>query len=336
MGETYVLKVTSATGQNPIKTANAIAQRQEVLSCSPQVLVPRKTHQTAFVNTHPLFREQWYLTADLITHSDVDPRAGIQCPEAWQITMGNPEIVVGVMDDGFDLDHPAFRNKRIHPAAKDFADTPVDSDPRPGSRDFHGTPVASIATGSIEGGAMVGIAPHCTFLPIRIGFGLLDQVQTLIEFRHASQHADVLNCSFGFPPLSFDIFDPGFRQEIREMTQTGGRRGKGLVIVFSAGNDDAATRLRGTDNVNGVRFLDVDQFNNFVVRSIPAGNDVFSAYPSIESVVVVGALSSRLRKSGYSNWGELLPLLPHPAMVTSWDHSLIFQPISEASGKLGQ
>ena len=304
MGDTIVLRVTSSTGANPVKTANAIAQRPEVISCSPQVRVPMQPHQVALADQLALFREQWYLTADLINNNEVDPRADVQAPEAWQITTGDPETVIAVMDDGFDLDHPAFRNKRIHPDAIDFAETPADHDPSPGTRDFHGTPVASIATGSVDGGAMAGVAPNCTLLPIRIGFGPLDQVQTLREFRHASRHADVVNCSFGFPPLTFDIFDSGFRQEMTRLTETGGRRGRGLVIVFSAGNDDAPSRLREADNVNGVRFLGRNALGNFVIRSIPAGRDVFSAYPSIPGIVVVAAMSSLRRKSGYSNWGE--------------------------------
>lgn len=133
---------------------------------------------------------------------------------------------------------------------------------------------------------------------------MFNQFETLQEFRHASRHADVVNCSFGFPPLTFDLFDSGFRQEISEMTRTGGRRGKGLVIVFSAGNDDSPTRLRAADNQNGIRFLGRDSLGNFIVRSIPAGEDIFSAYPSIEGVIVVAAMSSLLRKAGYSNWGE--------------------------------
>lgn len=301
MGETYVLRVTDATGANPIRTANKIAERQGVRSCSPQLMVPLQRHRS-LADTHALFREQWYLTADLINSPNVDPRADVQAPEAWQITKGSRDIVIAVMDDGVDTGHPAFRNASLHPQGRDFADN--DHDPTPQAGDFHGTPVASIAVGSGGGEAMIGVAPECTLLPIRIGFGPLNQVQTLKEFRFASRHADVVNCSFGFPPLSFDIFDAGFRQEINEITRTGGRRGKGLVIVFSAGNDDAPTELKAAENVNGVRFLGGNPVTGFFVREIPAGDDVFSAYPSINGVVVVAAMSSMLRKSGYSNWGE--------------------------------
>ncbi|MEM9364417.1 MAG: S8 family serine peptidase [Planctomycetota bacterium] len=217
MVSTHILKVTNATGRNPIKTANMIDELDDVEYCSPQLMVKPNRHQTPLSSASVLFREQWYLSADLIRHPDVDPRSDIEAPEAWQITMGDPGIVIGVMDDGVDLGHPAFAGKTFDRNGHDFADG--DDDPNPGPGDFHGTPVASIAAGS-QGSAMVGVAPRCTVLPLRIDFGPLDQQQTLREFQFASRHADVLNCSFGFPPLPFSIFDPGFTEEISELTRT--------------------------------------------------------------------------------------------------------------------
>ena len=300
MGNTYILKVTYATGQNPIKTANMINERDDVQYCSPQLMIEQQRHEIPITESSVLLREQWYLTADLIGHSDVEPKADIQAPEAWQITSGDPDIVIAVMDDGVDLGHPAFAGKSFHREGRNFGSG--NSEPTPAANDYHGTPVASIA-GGVKGDAMIGVAPNCTILPIRVGFGPLNQQQTLEEFRFASRHADILNCSFGFPPLRFPIFDQGFVEEITELTRSGGRRGKGLVIVVSAGNDDAPTQLSATGNVNGVRFLGGNQVTGFFVREIPAGNAVFSAYPSIPGVIVVASSSSMNRKSGYSNWG---------------------------------
>jgi subtilisin family serine protease len=304
MADAYILRVTEATGQNPLKTANAIAEREGVVSCTPQVLVPLQSFQTPLFDSHRLFRHQWYLSSDLVSSPDLDPTAGINAPEAWQVTAGSPDIVIAVIDDGFDLNHPAFRNKRIHPARRDFAVLPQDSDPSSEQADFHGTCVASIATGSFDGDGMIGVAPGCTFLPIRIGFGpLAAQVDILEVFRYVSRFADVVNCSFGTPPRSFDVFTPQFRNALTQLTRTGGRRGKGLIIVFAAGNDDAPTLLPAARNTNGVKYVDL---NVGRVREIPAGSDVFSGYPLTRGVIVVGAMSSLKRKTGYSNWGPHL------------------------------
>ena len=157
----HVLRVTNETGRNPIRTANELAQRPEVLSCMPEVVVEIERHDPV------LFPEQWYLTTDLISHPDVVPGAGIDIAEAWQITTGDPDVVVGVIDDGFDLDHPNLQGVRLHPSRFDFQG--ADQNPLPDSDDYHGTPVASIAVGSHGDGAMRGVAPGCSFLPMRIG-----------------------------------------------------------------------------------------------------------------------------------------------------------------------
>ncbi len=298
MGSAHVLRVTEATGRNPLKVANEIAEREGVAACSPQVMLELQLHQ---LHRQPvLFPKQWYLTAELMSHDDLLVDADIQLPEAWEIISGNPEIVVAVIDDGFDLEHPAFSNTRIHPALRDFMGQ--DTDPSSEGRDYHGTPVASIAVGSHEDSAMRGIAPNCTLLPVRIGFGpFAPPIDILDVFKLVSQHADVVNCSFGIGPRDFDPLPPDFRRDMTQLTETGGRRGKGLVMVFSASNDDAPTYLEADKNINGVKFTVGRE-----IKEIPAGEEVFSGFPMIEGVIVVGAMSSLKRKSGYSCWGPHL------------------------------
>ncbi len=294
MADAYVLRVTEATGRNPLKVANELAARDEVASCSPQLVVEMQLHRAE------LFPDQWYLTTDLISHPDVRAGSDVAAPEAWQITTGDPEVVVAVIDDGFDLGHPALSTARLHPDRADFEGD--DPQPAPDGNDYHGTPVASIAVGGHDGSAMMGIAPGCTFLPVRIGFGPGARPIDILEvFRFVSERADVVNCSFGTPPRSFDPFPRAFRRAISQLCETGGRRGRGLVMVFSAANDDAPTFLEASRNVNGVRFTQGSR-----IAEVPAGNPVFSGYPMTPGVVVVGAMSSMKRKAGYSCWGPHL------------------------------
>lgn len=292
MGGAHVLRLTAATGRNPLKLANELAARDDVASCAPQLLVPMMRQDAP-----ALFREQWYLTTDLLSHPDVAIGADVQAPEAWSITTGSPDIVVAVIDDGFDLGHPAFAATRLHPDRIDFQGN--DPDPVPADADYHGTPVATIAIGGHQTASMKGIAPGCTFLPVRIGFGPgARQIDILEVFRYVSQRADVVNCSFGFPPSSFDRMSTAFRRALTQLTETGGRRGRGLVIVFSAANDDAPTFLSATQNMNGVKFTSGSR-----ISEIPAGQPVFSGYPMTPGVFVVAGMTSLKRKAGYSCWG---------------------------------
>lgn len=297
MGSAHVLRLTSETGMNPLKAANKIAERPGVAACSPQLMLDIHFHRVP-----TLFPEQWYLSTDNLTHPDVLAGVDIDAPLAWQSTKGREEIVLAVIDDGFDLGHPVFQPVRIHPDQRDFMG--ADTDPSPGASSYHGTPVAGIAVGSHGNGTMCGIAPGCTFLPIRVGFGLsASHIDMLKVFEYVSARADVVNCSFGLSPTSFDAIHPDMRAALAEMAKTGGRRGKGLVMVFSAGNDDAPTFLDGNENVNGVLFTRHHPFGGMVITGIPAGHTVFSGYPMTEGVVVAGAISSLGRKSGYSCWG---------------------------------
>ncbi len=308
MASSHVLRVTTATGQNPIKTANRIAERPEVESCTPDILQQVQYHQTPV-----LFERQWYLTTDLISHPSVRANASSEVPESWTITTGSRDVVIAVIDDGFDTGHPAFAGIRVHPDGRSFVSGDTSEDPEPG--DFHGTPVASIAVGSHSNQAMRGIAPGCTFLPIQVPFGgsesFVSSTSMLGVFEYVSARADVVNCSFGFPPSTFQPFSAAFKTSMTQLTESGGRRGNGLVIVFSAGNDDAPTFLTASDNVNGVRFLGPrDPFTGrFTIREIPQNRDVFTAYPMIPGLVVVGAMSSTTKKSGYSNWGPHITIM---------------------------
>jgi len=189
MDDAHVLRLTDDTRSNPVRLANLLAESDDVAACTAELVMTLQYHQFA-----PLFAEKWYLTTDLLSDPDVVPNADVDVVEAWQITTGSPDIVVAVIDDGFDLGHPALHGVRLHPEARDFAD--LDAVPESDPDDYHGTPVASIAVGRHDSGnAMRGIAPGCTFLPVRIGFGgSAAQIDMLEVFRYVSARADVVNC----------------------------------------------------------------------------------------------------------------------------------------------
>lgn len=326
-GRAYIFKVTRASGSNPLKTANRIAERPEVEACIPEARIPMQNASlcgaavpapATMTQTYKLFDRQWYLTTDFIDDGDNDilKSASIQARQAWELNgFGNPEIVVAVIDDGFDISrqdqpmsgHRAFRNKQIHPDKKDFTERD-DPEPFAEGTDFHGTPVASIAAASSDGDGMLGVAPCCKLLLLRIEFGADNTLEMLLEaLRFASSRADVVNCSISLFPSSEDFLSTHltFVEQVKDMIENGGRRPdkKGLVIVFAAGNHDAPTHLPEDKNTNGLKYV----FNSGVekeLREIEPGNVIHSGFPEIDGIVIVGAISSLKRKSGYSNWGE--------------------------------
>ena len=105
---------------------------------------------------------------------------------AWDVTLGDPGIVVAVTDDGVDLDHEDLVN-RIWTNAGEVPDNGVDddgngfvddvhgwdfvdadNDPRPGTGANHGTHVAGIVAAETNNGiGVAGVAGAVSVMPLR-------------------------------------------------------------------------------------------------------------------------------------------------------------------------
>ncbi|HEY0371404.1 MAG TPA: S8 family serine peptidase [Thermoanaerobaculia bacterium] len=171
--------------------------------------------------------------------------------------IGTPRIVeetgrgvfVGIIDSGFDLSHPAFRdasgNLRVtalleqHDDGTETVFTTEELEEAwhdggaadlPGfDADGHGTHVASIAAGSAVAG-MSGIAPDARLLLVKTDFTNTDSAASWI-FRRAGDTPCVINMSLGSHLGGHDGTDIEERLHER-LTATPGR-----AIVISAGNE---------------------------------------------------------------------------------------------------
>ncbi|MEK6406884.1 MAG: S8 family serine peptidase [Acidobacteriota bacterium] len=318
----YTLKVTWDSGHNPLKIANMIAGREGVVSCVPEILFPIQFGSAPVPDQPALSKNQWHLAADLVEDQPLDRCASMNVERAWVIAggKGKAEIVIAVIDDGFDLINPKGDADRVHPAfsrsnideahMRNFGDDGNSAkNVYPTGNDFHGTSVASIIFA--DGDAMSGVAPGCKFLPIRIGSFARIKPDTLIEIlEEVSPLADVVNCSFSMSPQSHSLINrpPDFLPRISRLIAKGGRRGGGLVIVFSAGNDAAPISRCKLENQTGITVVRRDGFGNKPF-TIPKGLAVHCGFAEIPGVIVVGAMTSLKRKAGYSNWGKEITIV---------------------------
>ncbi len=120
----------------------------------------------------------------------------IKAFEGWEITTGDPDITVAIVDNGFNVKHPELAGKVIQPynvwlhSDKVF---PQDTD--------HGTHVAGIAIGLADNGeGLCGIAPKCRFMPVQVADdnGRMTITSVLDGIIYALyQGADVINVSLG-------------------------------------------------------------------------------------------------------------------------------------------
>ncbi|HLP91493.1 MAG TPA: S8 family serine peptidase [Nostocaceae cyanobacterium] len=279
---TFVFLVGKQARENPIKITNQLQQLSEVLAAEPNIIIQQEPH---YRPNDTLYPQQWYLNHDGGYQLGVNSHISIE--QAWDITRGVRSVVVAVVDDSFDLNHPDFQGNGKVVAPRDLKDN--DFLPLPTDKETsHGTACAGIAVAEENGQGIVGVAPGCALMPIRTS-GFLDDQSIENIFNWAiDQGASIISCSWGAAAVYFPL---SLRQRAaitRAATQ--GRRGKGCVILFAAGN--ANRPINGTVNEQN--------WPKNILRGDTAWLSGFAVHPD---VIAVSASTSLNKKAAYSNWG---------------------------------
>lgn len=240
-----------------------------------------KLHKTAYIPNDAYFNKQFYLhnTGQTINDGNSGTAdADVDAPEAWDITKGNSNIVVAVIDEGVTSNHPDLPNSRqVRLNGSNFASS-VDgtnaNDPSPTSGN-HGNACAGIIGATQDNNqGVTGIAPNVKIMPIRLSFsgGGSNLIVDAINFAWQNG-ADIISNSWGYGS-SNPNFIPAMVQAFQDAT-TQGRGGKGSVVLIAAGN---------TANQNG-------------------GNSGFVGFPAninVSGVITVGASDRFDKQSDYS------------------------------------
>lgn len=268
-----VMRLTSASRANPIKIAAALMQSPSIRLAEPDFSVRGALAQ--YRPSDNLFPLQWHL--ENRGGMGLTAGADVAAPGAWAFTRGERGITVAVLDDGVQIDHPDFASPGKIVAPRDFGED--DQNPSPvRSDDNHGTSCAGVAVADENGAGVVGAAPGCDLMPVRMS-NRIDDASIKAMFDHVRLHgADVVSCSWGVNSRFFTLSTSQKRSITRAAQE--GRDGKGCVILFAAGNEDSP--VDGTKD--GAR-----------VRS------GFAIHPD---VISVSASNSHDVRSHYSNFGE--------------------------------
>jgi subtilase family protein/fervidolysin-like protein len=289
-GMTYLFKVTKTSGKNPVKLCNDLDAMPEVNYAEPNLI---NRFDKSALPTDSLFQDQWHLRSrgglELIKGADVDAEG------AWKITKGSRDVVVAIVDDGFDLTHPDFKGAEKIVHGRDFVDGDKLPFPDELHNDYHGTPCAGVAIAEENGNGIVGIAPGCAFMPVRFDLAADDDLLWEI-FDYVGKRADVISCSWGpvpvYAPLG-SLLDHKFT----EIVNSGGPRGKGAVLLFAAGNFNAPLQ-----DLTNKDFQWRHPSNGITkqARAILNGNCAH------KDVMAIAASTSQNKKAAYSNWGKEL------------------------------
>jgi subtilisin family serine protease len=152
----------------------------------------------------------------------------IDMPEAWQITTGNREIVVAVIDSGVDYTHPDLKDNMDNRGYDFYANN---SDPMDENR--HGTHVAgTVAAVGNNNLGVVGVAWETRIMALRFlgksGGGTI--AGGINSIRYATQKGvDMTNNSWG---------GGGFSEALYEAIKEA--RDAGILFVAAAGNDGSS------------------------------------------------------------------------------------------------
>lgn len=309
----YLFQLTNHTGMNPIKLVVLLTETDDrVAAAENDVNQQVSTYQF----TRPLdadYLRQWHLH-DALSHADFDSRASTRTEDAWRLLdgFGDTDVVIAVSDDGCKLDHGDFNS------AGKFADwgylrgsrliTSRAIDAEPGqmykSGSNHGTSCCGVIAGEVDGTLTVGAAPGCRLLPIQwesSGPSLFisdSKLMTVLEF--IADKVDVMSNSWGSSP--FGSWPTPVLNRIRTLSQTGGRRGKGIVFVWAAGNENCPIEHTSNQNIPYTNGVEV-QGGSLVWVGVKTAREFRHNLVNEAGVMYVAAIASTARRSHYSNYG---------------------------------
>lgn len=254
--DTFVIDLASGSGRAALNLANEVMSDPRLVWASPNLMI-----ESHLWTNDPLYDNQWHLNNTGQTTGGT-PDADVDAPEAWQITTGNPNIVIADIDDAIQRGHPDLApNVWVNPGeipgnsidddgngwadddrGWDFWGNDNDPTPATGTSDHHGTATAGVAVAAGNNNlGVTGIAYSAKLMPIRSNIVPAlspADVATAVYYtagRTASgtgtwRGADILTCSWGFDaPLQAlsDAF---------AWASANGRGGKGLAIFIASGN----------------------------------------------------------------------------------------------------
>ena len=237
----------------------------------------------------PRLAEQYWLRNTGQTGGS--PGADVDAARAWNITTGDPGIVVGVLDSGIDLEHPDLRdNLFVNPGevagngldddGNGFVDDVtgwdfVHADNEPFDDAYHGTHVSGIAAAlGNNGRGISGIAWRARILPVKFlnaeGIGFSADAIRSIDYA-TLMGARVLNQSWGGGAFSNAMFDTISAANV-----------EGVLFVAAAGNDAENIDIKphypasyALPNVIAVAATDDDDgigvFSSYGARSVLLG-----------------------------------------------------------------
>lgn len=310
----YLFQLTDHTGMNPVKLIVKLNEEEPLVAAAEHDLNQRMTTYAVPIPTDPSYARQWHLHTRL-NDPQFDARSSTRCEASWQLldNLGSAEVVVGVTDDGCKLDHQDFNapgkfaNWGYFRGERLITNADIDAQPdemyKAGSN--HGTSCAGVIGGEVDAALTVGAAPGCRLLPIQWEssgpFLLISDSKLLTAVNFVADKVDVLSNSWGSTPTS--LWSTQVINRLTQLAQTGGRRGRGIVFLWAAGNENCPIQHVATVNVPFTDGWEVRPDGSWVWIGVETSRQFRNNLVGIPGLMHVAALASHARRSHYSNYG---------------------------------
>ncbi len=194
----------------PLEAASILAQQDLAIGEEIQGLQVRRVavppgQEQAMVERLSQDPRVEYAELDYLVYATIIPNdteyyrqwgpAKIQAPAAWDLTVGDSNVIIAIVDTGVDLNHPDLDDKIV--AGWDF----VNEDSYAWDDHGHGTHVAGIAAAETNNGdGVAGISWGALIMPVKVldqqGDGYYSDVAEGILWA-CSQGAEIINLSLG-------------------------------------------------------------------------------------------------------------------------------------------
>lgn len=310
-----MFQLTDHTGMNPVKLVVKLTEQEQALvQIVEHDLNHRVSRYALSLPTDPMYGSQWHLHTRYVG-TQFDPRCSSRCEEAWKAldTFGSPDVVVGVTDDGCRLDHPDFNGPTKFAGWGYFQGsrlvTNADVDAVPArmylSGSNHGTSCAGVIAGEADAVLTVGAAPGCRLLPVKWEsngpYLEISDSKVLAALNFLADKVDIVSNSWGIVP--YNVFAQFVVDRVQQLAQTGGRRGKGVLFLWAAGNDNCPIQHQSNLNVPHTGGWQRRPDGSAMWTGVEVSQVFENNLVGISGVMHVAALASVARRSHYSNYG---------------------------------
>jgi len=233
-GKTYLLEIPE--GKYAIDYANELYQTGFVNYSEPNLYFENLL-QADVIPNDPLYPQQWahHNTGNNIPGGVLGtPGCDMRTDSAWLFTMGNPDVIVSIVDTGIDTLHEDLNERIVNGLSIDT----YNNLPYAWDDNNHGTSCAGIvaATGNNNLG-VIGVAPESRLFGVKIfnSFGNTNSVAIINGLIAAWERGSWVSSNSwgGGSPISA-------AENAIEDGVNFGRNGKGVVWVFATGNDNTS------------------------------------------------------------------------------------------------